>query len=131
MTAAVASTRPNPHSASCGPGREPGKGGTKAGQQGNGGDLADPLRRAEQLLEFAPSVTEGTPANAALAAAAAATARRRRLIGIPEWLAAPSKYQQHWIRYSLLGAAGLWTARFLFRHAAEPLGLGFRQFSGF
>ena len=97
-------------------GRKPGKGDADSAQQGTNDEVAEPLRRAERLLEFVPSVTEATPVNAALAAAAAASAGRRRLIRIPEWLRAPSKYQQHWIRYSLMGAAGLWTVRFLYRH---------------
>ena len=37
-----------------------------------------------------------------------------RLISIPEWLAAPSKYQRYWVRYTLAGMAGLWTLRFLY-----------------
>ena len=37
-----------------------------------------------------------------------------RLITIPEWLAAPSKYQRYWVRYTLAGVAGLWTMRFLY-----------------
>jgi len=36
---------------------------------------------------------------------------------IPEWLAAPSKYKQHWIRYSFIGLAAFWVARFLYLYA--------------
>lgn len=38
----------------------------------------------------------------------------RRLITIPEWLAAPSKYQRYWVRYTVASVAGLWTLRFLY-----------------
>ena len=37
-----------------------------------------------------------------------------RLITIPEWLAAPSKYQRYWVRYTLAGVASLWALRFLY-----------------
>lgn len=36
---------------------------------------------------------------------------------IPEWLAAPSKYKQHWIRYSFIGLAAFWVARVLYLYA--------------
>ncbi len=79
--------------------------------------MAAALQRAEALLDFKPALAPATPANAALAAANAAAARHARLIALPQWLAAPSRYQQHWIRYSLAGLAGLWSARFLYRYA--------------
>ena len=58
----------------------------------------------------------------------------RRLITIPEWLAAPSKYQRYWVRYTVASVAGLWTLRFLYMcggpfyakltHAERPYVLG-------
>lgn len=33
---------------------------------------------------------------------------------IPDWLAAPSQFKQHWIRYSLIGLACFWSGRFLY-----------------
>lgn len=80
-------------------------------------EMAAALQRAETLLDFRPTLAPSTPANAALAAAEAAAARHARLMALPQWLAAPSRYQQHWIRYSLAGLAGLWSARFLYRYA--------------
>ena len=43
-----------------------------------------------------------------------------RLITIPEWLAAPSKYQRYWVRYTLAGVASLWALRFLYMCAPRP-----------
>ena len=40
-----------------------------------------------------------------------------RLIAIPEWLAAPGKYQRYWVRYTLAGVASLWALRFLYMYA--------------
>ncbi|EIE20080.1 hypothetical protein COCSUDRAFT_48597 [Coccomyxa subellipsoidea C-169] len=75
------------------------------------------LERAAAVLIFESSATSSTSANAALAAAAGASSRRHGIIRIPEWLAAPSKYKQHWIRYSFIGLACFWSARFLYLHS--------------
>ncbi|CAK0782307.1 hypothetical protein CVIRNUC_005626 [Coccomyxa viridis] len=80
-------------------------------------DVDMALSKAEDELDFMPQAGATTSANAALTAAAMAAARHRRLITIPEWLAAPSKYQRYWVRYTLAGVASLWALRFLYIHS--------------
>ncbi|BDA45296.1 probable nuclear control of ATPase protein 2 at C-terminar half [Coccomyxa sp. Obi] len=75
------------------------------------------IERAAVELVFESSVAPATSANAALSAAASASWRRHGIIRIPDWLAAPSKYKQHWIRYSLIGLACFWSGRFLYMHS--------------
>ncbi|KAK9901282.1 hypothetical protein WJX75_004086 [Coccomyxa subellipsoidea] len=75
------------------------------------------LERAAAELVIESSVTQDTSANAALTAAAGASYRQHGIIRIPEWLAAPSKYKQHWIRYGFVGLACFWSVRFLYLHS--------------
>jgi hypothetical protein len=36
-------------------------------------------------------------------------------LSVPRWILMPSKYQQHWVRYSALGIGSTWVAAFIYR----------------
>ncbi|CAL8471106.1 g10648 [Coccomyxa elongata] len=80
-------------------------------------NLANYIERAAVELAFEPTVDPTTSANAALSVAASASLSRHGIIRIPDWLAAPSQYKQHWIRYSLIGLGCFWSGRFLYLHS--------------
>ena len=45
-------------------------------------------------------------------------AEHPHIIVLPPWLRMPSRYQQHWIRYTLLGLAAGYSSLFLIRYAS-------------
>lgn len=47
----------------------------------------------------------------------------RCLPQVPRWARMPSDLQQHWLHYTLIGAAGGYGALFLFRRARRGEGL--------
>ncbi len=39
------------------------------------------------------------------------------LAAVPKWASMPSRYQRHWIKYTVGGLVALSAARFLYRHS--------------
>jgi hypothetical protein len=89
-----------------------GGGAQKPGGGGGGGGLEGGLAALGAAVGFKPAV-EGAEAadggepscrdvRSALRAAAAVAARRGPLVGVPEWARMPSRYQRHWVKYTLM-----------------------------
>eukprot|EP00891_Asterochloris_glomerata_P003299 jgi/Astpho2/3299/Aster-x0572 len=75
------------------------------------------LRDAQRELGSDFWVMEAMSANAALSVATQWAARQRPMIHLPKWIRMPSKYEQHWIRYTLIGVASSYGALFVYRHS--------------
>ena len=49
---------------------------------------------------------------------------------VPAWVHAPSRCQQHWIRYGLLSLATSYGALWVYRRDAAPSALGISPYPG-
>lgn len=86
------------------------------------GSAADALQQAELVLGVQLDIQRSTSAHAAILQASALALQQPHVLDLPRWLLMPSRYKQHWIRYTLISVGAGYCGLFLIRHAVRAAG---------